>query len=910
MNKKFFLGRRELLVMLVTLLFAGVPVPGGAQTNPDLKTMSDARHQRAELLSQHRELNDERVRAEIVRLLQVVDAGQEAAMRRRAKARGLPLEGDKPGGGRFVLVDFDENDQPVYQQTENVNAAISTAANLVRATAPYNVNGAGVTIGQWEAGGVLRQTHQELAGRVTIMDTTTVTDHATHVAGTLASAGINASTLGMAPAAVIVCRNSTSDITEMTAAGASAPNTAKLYLSNHSYGARAGWEDNVWYGAFSNDGNPDNDVEDDFGRYSSTSVSFDGLAYNLPYYLIFISAGNHRNDAAPVTGGTWTNASTSTAYIYDPAQHPKGDGVYKSGYDNMEGNKLAKNVIAVGAVNDAVSGGVRNLGNATMTSFSSWGPADDGRIKPDVVANGNNLYSCGGLSDTDALYLSGTSMASPNACGSAALLVQYYSSRFPGGSMRASTLKSLIIHTADDLGTPGPDYQTGWGLMNTKAAADVIQRHADNNGGSAIIESSVSTSITARTFTCGWDGTAPLRVTLGWTDPAGTAKTGHDNRAKALVNDLNLIVTRAGGPTYYPYVMPYVGDWGTNLLGAAAVTGVNSVDNTEQVYLAAPTAGTYVITVNYAGALSGGAQDFSLILSGETNTVSVGGVTNEWDNYTELFDGAGGFFHGKVTTTGGGVWNANGIVTDNGVLTANAGSALLPFTPTTNQLYTLQLDFNYHYSGGTVGWLGLGFSSSNVVSAPGGSATGDRYSNNNVPGYAWLIVGISNISGVFPGPKAGTSLGYTNPVLGAGTHTLKVILDTTGNGSSVKADFLIDDVSVTGGATNLSVAVGTLKAVGFTQYGGGLLTGSVVDNFSLSRGNVASAAPRLNYERLGGGWVFSWPGSGFKLQMQTNNSLAVGLGSNWVDVPGGDVSGVSVPVTAAPTAFFRLISNP
>ncbi|HTL74533.1 MAG TPA: M60 family peptidase N-terminal accessory domain-containing protein, partial [bacterium] len=59
-----------------------------------------------------------------------------------------------------------------------------------------------------------------------------------------------------------------------------------------------------------------------------------------------------------------------------------------------------------------------------------------------------------------------------------------------------------------------------------------------------------------------------------------------------------------------------------------------------------------------------------------TNGNAASGAT--WDIYTELFDGAGGFFHGKVTTTGGGVWNANGIVTDNGVLTANAGSALLP----------------------------------------------------------------------------------------------------------------------------------------------------------------------------------------------------------------------------------------
>jgi hypothetical protein len=473
-----------------------------AQADADLKTMSTARQKRTEILSQRHDLNDERVRGALVRQLQAADAAREAAVRRRAQARNLPLEGDKPGRGRFALVDFDENDQPVYHQTENGNAAISAAANLVRSAAPYNVDGSGIKIGIWEAGGIPRQTHQEFAGRISIADSTTsATDHATHVAGTLAAAGSNPAVLGMAPAATLRCYNSTSDATEMTAGGASAPNTTKIYLSNHSYGARAGWEDNIWYGAFTNDANPANDVEADFGRYSSTSVSFDGLAYNLPYYLVFISAGNHRNDTPPGTGTTWTYAANSSTYTYDPAQHPKGDGVYKTGYDSIEGNKLGKNVIAVGAVNDAASGGGRNIANATMASFSAWGPADDGRIKPDVMANGISVLSSGNISDTDIYTASGTSMSSPNACGSAALLIQYYTSRFPGGAMRASTLKSLIIHTADDLGTAGPDYKNGWGLMNTKAAADVIQQHADNTGGGAIVESSVSTSSTSRTFT-------------------------------------------------------------------------------------------------------------------------------------------------------------------------------------------------------------------------------------------------------------------------------------------------------------------------------------------------------------------------------------------------------------------------
>jgi hypothetical protein len=890
--------------LITGLLLVGLAGASVAQTNTDLAAMSAARQKQAEILSQRHDLNDERVRGEVVRQLQEAQEAQEAVVRRRANARGLALEGDKPGGGRFQLVDFDENDQPVYDQTENVNAAISTAAHQVRATAPYHVTGANIRIGLWEAGGVPLNTHQELTtNRVSIFDTTTVSDHATHVAGTLAATGINSSTRGMVPAATLTCRNSANDAAEMTAAGAAAPNSTKIYLSNHSYGANAGWEGSLWTGAFTDDGNSTNDVDPDFGRYAPNAASWDGIAYNLPYYLIFISAGNHRNDAAPGIGGAWSAGGTN--YTYDPTQHPKGDGVYKLGYDNMEGRKVAKNVMTVGAVNDAVSGGNRNLGSASIASFSSWGPTDDGRIKPDIMANGSSLISCGSLDDTDTYSSSGTSMSSPNACGSAALLIDYYGVRFPGGAMRASTLKTLILHTADDLGGAGPDYQTGWGLMNTKAAAEVIRQHADNTGGAAMIESAVSTGITSRTFTNGWDGTKPLRVTLGWTDPAAPEMTGNDNRTKVLVNDLNLTVTRVGGPTHYPYVMPYVGAWTTNLLGAAAVTGVNTVDNTEQVYLAGPAAGEYLITVNYTGALSGGIQNYSLIISGQTN--SIGGATNTWDNYTEIFDGAGSSLSGKTTSTGGGIWSANSIVTDNGVLTANAGSAILPFNPVPNRIYTLSLKLNYV---GATAWLGLGFTTVSAVVTPGGSATGDRFSNANVPGYAWFNYLNTGVGGVYEGSRATSPIPFVDPGFLA-NRTLSVVLDTTGDGSAFTADFRVDGSSITSGPQPVdTVTVAGINGVGFSLYGAGM-AGSTVDDFALtSVSSIPSEPPTLNYTHASGDLVFSWTGSGFKLQMQTNNSLTIGLSTNWVDVPGGDTSGVSVPVTTSPTAFFRLVSPP
>lgn len=57
-----------------------------------------------------------------------------------------------------------------------------------------------------------------------------------------------------------------------------------------------------------------------------------------------------------------------------------------------------------------------------MSSFSSWGPTDDGRIKPDIVADGVSVFSTTATHDSSYGYKSGTSMATPNAAGSLLLL--------------------------------------------------------------------------------------------------------------------------------------------------------------------------------------------------------------------------------------------------------------------------------------------------------------------------------------------------------------------------------------------------------------------------------------------------------------------------------------------------------
>lgn len=574
----------------------------------------------ADVLAEIHDMSDPAVRAEVVRRAQALEDARARAVREKARRLGLAMEGDLPGGGRFALVDF-EGDRPVYDNTENANAAISIGTNRVRSTTPFDVDGAGMTVGLWEAGGVPMITHQEFGSisRVTVVQGTTPTSHATHVAGTLIAAGVFPSVKGMAPGARIRAYDSSSDSVEMLVEGAAtAGEVGKIMISNHSYGSSRGWEGDIWHGTFSNDGNPANDADQRFGRYDSTSVSMDGLTRNLPYYLPFFSAGNHGNDGPPAAGTVWYEGSVSgTKRTYVPSLHPMGDGSYKGGFDTCEGKKLAKNVMTVGATLDAVTGSQRNPAAGTLTAFSSTGPVDDGRIKPDIVTNGDSLTSSTSEYFSATGDFSGTSMASPGAAGSALLLQQYYGKRFPGGAMRASTLKALILHTADDLGNPGPDYRYGWGLMNTRAAADLIKMHADGGAGS-IVEGQLTSTVKSATHTFPSKGTAPLRFTLCWTDPAGAAKSsGHDIRTPDLVNNLNLIVSGPAGTSHLPYVMPHVGDWSQASLSANATTGVNNVDNVEQVDLAAPPAsGSYVVTVSFSGSLAGGTQAYSLIASG------------------------------------------------------------------------------------------------------------------------------------------------------------------------------------------------------------------------------------------------------------------------------------------------------
>jgi hypothetical protein len=374
-------------------------------------------------------------------------------------------------------------------------------------------------------------------------------------------------------------------------------------VSNHSYSRITGWRwdgDWYWYG----DKNISQTEDYGFGFYDEVTSEWDAIAYNAPYYTIVKSAGNDRDDTGPGPGGGHYVLHNGEWVWNTTTRDPDGGS---TGYDCIAWYSTAKNIITVGAVYD-ISSGYSQPSDVQVVTFSSWGPCDDGRIKPDIVANGADLYSCTDGSNTSYGYISGTSMSTPNASGSINLLRDYYEQTHSNQAPLSSTMKALVIQTADESGSnPGPDYRHGWGLMNTRTGAQLIQ--ADFYDPGYIIEDDIDNEETD-VWNVYSDGTSPLRVTLAWTDPPGAPPApAVDPPTPMLVHDLDLRLEHIVSLTmYYPYLLDPANP------DNAATTGDNIVDNVEQVHIAEPAEGAYRIIVTNKGSLTA-RQDFSLVAS-------------------------------------------------------------------------------------------------------------------------------------------------------------------------------------------------------------------------------------------------------------------------------------------------------
>jgi hypothetical protein len=240
------------------------------------------------------------------------------------------------------------------------------------------------------------------------------TDHGTHTAGTIGSAGLlDPKTRGMAPEVSIFAWNFNTQSN-----GLSNYQERKLCIVNdgieltsNSFGSKVSTCPNPY-------------------AYSYTDANEDLIAYSYPYFLYVYSGGN---DQTACPGGFKTTS------------------------------KNIKNSLVVAAI-DSLN---------KMSSFSSFGPSSDGRLIPNISGDGVNVYST--FLDNKYGYMDGTSMATPGVAGTMALLYQRYKDTHGGEKPTSAILRGLACNTATDLGNAGPDYKFGYGAINGMRAVQVME---------------------------------------------------------------------------------------------------------------------------------------------------------------------------------------------------------------------------------------------------------------------------------------------------------------------------------------------------------------------------------------------------------------------------------------------------
>lgn len=489
-------------------------------------------------------------------------------------------------GEMSVAICLSPSGKPLYYQVDNADAAEDTRIDVVRDgfVLGRTFGGTNVPVVVWD-GGKVRDTHQELVGRTDQKDNaSSLSNHATHVTGTILAAGVSPSAKGMAPLAIANTYDFNNDFPEMAAEA-----NAGTILSNHSYGFPHGWTQSS-AGDWSWNGDESVSTEEDylFGFYHSQSAAWDELAYSNPYYLMVKSAGNHRTD----------NGDRSVSN--NPPDGP---------YDIISITSVPKNILTVGAV-EKVAGDINNPENIAMTSFSSWGPTDDGRIKPDLCGVGRQIRSSFSSADNAYGSLQGTSMSTPNVTGGLVVL-QEVAKHKTGNYLRSATLKGLAIHAVTQTGEDyGPDYEYGWGLFNAERSAKILDNfQADDKIG--LLEETLADGATNE-YNVSLEAGETFIATICWTDLAGAPETvaSLDPETLKLVHDLDMRIEEVSTSTVFS---PYVIDPSDRSLS----TGDNFRDNVEKIRFEAPSTGTYKITVSHKSDLQTASQNFALIYSTE-----------------------------------------------------------------------------------------------------------------------------------------------------------------------------------------------------------------------------------------------------------------------------------------------------
>jgi len=452
------------------------------------------------------------------------DAGAIIAITKYTTTDIIFIEADKKTLDAIAALPFvtSLNLQVIEDKPLNYVGRAAHGVSALNAINGKNLNGKGVTIGIGDNADF--SSHIDFAGRLILRTPTVPAYHGTHVAGTVAGAGIvNVKYRGMAAKATIINQYFSDIIT-----------SAPAYVTDNNMVAT----NNSYYSGLSNC--PGEGVYDVLSNYADLQLG------QYKQLLHVVAAGN---DGALTCAG-----------------FPASFGTIKSGW------QCAKNVLTVGNM---------YVQDYSISYSSSRGPVADGRIKPEIVANGTNVIST--IPNNSYGYSTGTSMASPAVTGSLALMYERYRQLHSSANPPSALIKALVCNTAEDLGNAGPDYTFGFGMLNVQKAVEAI----DSNR--YFINSINNGNVNAQTINVPAN-TRRLKILLYWADTAAAV-----NAATTLVNDLDITVTEPSSTIHRPMVLNPV----ATHVNDVAIEGTDHTNNVEQVIIENPSAGTY--TINVAG---------------------------------------------------------------------------------------------------------------------------------------------------------------------------------------------------------------------------------------------------------------------------------------------------------------------
>ena len=431
---------------------------------------------------------------------------------------------------------------PKFAELNDSNRALTQVDEVFEA--PYGLTGEGVVVMVYD-GGYALDSHGDFGGRLTVRDSAGLSDHATHVAGTVGGdgSGSGGQYRGMAPGVTIESYGFEqegglsegflyTDPGDLADDYGDAINNHGAVISNNSIGTNTA---------------PNGFPCEWTGDYGVTSNLIDAVV---------------RGDLGAPMRIVWANGNE---------RQTSRCGEF---YNTTAPPACAKNHITVGAMNS---------NDDSVTSFTSWGPSDDGRIKPDISSTGCQSDGDGGVTSCSSSggYTSkcGTSMSSPTVCGIGALLLEDFSNQYPDLPLMAnSTLKALLAHTAFDGGNPGPDCQYGYGSVRARDAVDQLRS-------GSFLEAEVAQDESYSFLVVVPENAARFQVTAAWDDVPAEPLV-----LPSLVNDIDVVVFAPDGTRRYPWTIDPADP------GAPATQDAEDhLNNIEQVTVESPAPGIWQV---------------------------------------------------------------------------------------------------------------------------------------------------------------------------------------------------------------------------------------------------------------------------------------------------------------------------